>query len=329
MLNFQGDIYDRYKFEYNKFVSGVRTKCYDQLADSVVYESAIATLLRYNSTQKSEQIFLVVPSIFNSPEILFLNEGRNFISNLQEKGDVYLVNWQENTSPLVLEDYINELQTIILLFGKKEHRDINLIGHCIGGTMCIAAASQTLMLSSLTLLTCPWDYSHFRKWTQASQLLVLDEVIAGFEFIPKIYTQIMFFLMFPLQFKDKILKYFSLESVEKKELFMKVEEWLGSGIAISKTVYRQIIQDFCQSNTPANNQWFVNGQLVTLEKLNIPVCIIYASDDQIVPFSSIDPLQKTIKDSTLIEVNGGHISYLVNGDANFYTQYNGWLKQVI
>lgn len=178
-------------------------------------------------------------------------------------------------------------------------------------------------------LTCPWDYSHFRKWLCMYDFLGFDKVISDCEFVPKIYIQIMFFLMFPSQFQDKINKYFDLESSEAKELFMKVEEWLQSGNTISKSMYRQIIQDFCWKNILLNNEWCIDGDPIYLENINVPVCIIHAREDQIVPFCSMNPLQKQIKDSTLIEVEGGHIGYLVNGDLCFQEKYDDWLVKSV
>ncbi|GAA5252123.1 hypothetical protein KNCP2_04110 [Candidatus Rickettsia kedanie] len=46
--------------------------------------------------------------------------------------------------------------------------------------------------------------------------------------------------------------------------------------------------------------------------IDCPVYIVAAEDEQIVPKSSILSLQKLLKNSKLIEVKSGHISYLIN-----------------
>lgn len=332
MFDFQAEKYDQYKLEYDQFVRSKKTQNYSSSSKRSGYISDIADLLEYCAMQKSRQIFLVVPSIFNSPEILFLNDNHNFVQNLQKSGDVYLVNWLENNRQLLIEDYVNELKEIISFLQVVTDKQINLIGHCIGGNICIAIAAQMpkqTKINSLTLLTCPWDYSHFRKWLCMHDSLGLDKVISDCEFVPKIYIQIMFFLMFPSQFQDKINKYFDLESSEAKELFMRVEEWLQSGNAISKSMYKQIIQDFCRKNILLNNEWYVDGTPIDLKNINVPVCIIHAREDRLVPLCAMNPLQKQIKDSTLIEVEGGHIGYLINGDLCFREKYNDWLVKSV
>ncbi|MDP4708520.1 MAG: hypothetical protein NWS20_00740 [Rickettsiaceae bacterium] len=325
MFDFKAEQYDAYKLEYHQFVRLKNEPIYSSTSFNTEYMSTIVALLKYPmiAAAREKKTFIVVPSIFNSPEILFLNKQQNFIENLQLQGDVYLVNWLENDQQLLMEDYVCELRNILGIFANDK---VDLIGHCIGGNIAIALAKVD-NVSSLTLLTCPWDYSHFDKWLCVYDSLGLDKSLDNHEFVPKIYIQIMFFLMFPSQFQEKINKYFELTSDADKELFMQVEDWLQSGNKISKSIYREIIQDFCQRNILHNKNWYIGADLVELNNIEIPVCIVYAKEDQIVPYISTEPLQKQIKNTTLIEVEGGHIGYLISSKSKFQTQYNQWLLE--
>jgi polyhydroxyalkanoate synthase len=213
-----------------------------------------------------------------------------------------------------------------------KNKPLHLIGHCIGGNISIAATSLTKksnVINSLTLLTTPWDYSHFNKWAYIYKSLNMEMALMNYNFVPVIYTQIMFFLMFPMQFAEKIKKYFSLTSSRAKNLFMQVESWLQSGNKISKSIYMQIINEFCLQNILFKKQWYIDGNLVDLKDIEIPVCIIHAKDDQITTYKAMNPLQEQIKDSTLIEVEGGHIGYLINNKSQFQNHYNAWLDNQI
>ena len=136
----------------------------------------------------------------------------------------------------------------------------------------------------------------------------------------------MFFLMFPFQFEDKVNKYFSLDSSKSKHLFMQIEGWLQSGNALSKSTFMQIIQDVCCNNIMYNSQWVIDGNIIDPSKITLPTCLIFAKDDKIVPFKSIEPLLKQIKNSTLIKVVGGHIGYLIGNNSDFIQQYDNWLE---
>ena len=329
MLGFHSDKYDQYKMEYDQFTKSKSQPRYSALSLAVDYDSEIVKLMRYEALASNNNIFLIVPSIFNSPEILFLSGENNLVQNLRQHGEVYLVNWKETNSQVKLEDLVCELQEIINFIGKNNKEKINLIGHCIGGNICIAAVhGRKHGISSLSLLTTPWDFAHFGNLTLILENFGFENVIKERELIPKIYVQIMFFLMFPSQYKEKIDKYFTLPP-GSRELFLQVEDWLQSGISIPKSLYVQIIEEFCLKNITLNKEWKVNGSIVNLEQINVATCIIYAKKDQIVPYSSIVPLQKMIKNATLIEVEGGHAAYLISPSSKFQQQYNNWLKTAL
>ena len=329
MLSCHLDKYDQYKLEYDQFVKSKTSPRYSALSLAVVYNSEIANLMRYESLGSKNDIFLIVPSIFNSPEILFLSGENNFVQNLRQAGEVYLVNWKETYIQLKIEDLIQELQEIISFVRKNNQKNIHLIGHCIGGNICVAVVhAMKSGISSLSLLTTPWDFSHFGNLRFVLENCGLEGAIKESELIPKIYVQIMFFLMFPSQYKQKIDKYFAL-STDSRELFLQVEDWLQSGISIPKSLYLQIIEEFCLKNIIYNKEWKVNGSIVDPKQINVPTCIIYAKKDQIVPYSSIVPLQNMIKNSTVIEVEGGHVAYLISPNSEFQQQYNNWLKTAL
>lgn len=50
-------------------------------------------------SQDDIKTFLIIPSIFNSPEIFFLARDKSFIENLRSYGEVYLIDWLEIEEP--------------------------------------------------------------------------------------------------------------------------------------------------------------------------------------------------------------------------------------
>ncbi|MCC8368630.1 MAG: alpha/beta fold hydrolase [Rickettsia endosymbiont of Oxypoda opaca] len=266
--------------------------------------------LRGNDTR----VFLVIPSIFNSPEILFLSRDKNFIDNLRECGEVFLIDWLEATNPKYsLDDYVRQVIKVINKLEKRNINSINLVGHCIGGNLAIAAnVLVPNSINTLTLLTTPWDFSHFFYIRQAHHYFTLDYYIDNLPIIPKIHIQILFFLLFPNHFNVKLGKFFSLTSSEEQDLVFRIENWLMSGNNLPKATYYQIIRNILDDNMFANLRWEINNIVIDPRVINQPVYIVAASNDQIVPKSSILSLHQSLKDSTLLEVEGGHISYLIN-----------------
>ncbi|MFU7503032.1 MAG: hypothetical protein ACE1S7_06535 [Candidatus Tisiphia sp.] len=72
------------------------------------------TLASQDCIISKKRIFLVIPSIFNSPEILFLAKSKSFVDNLRHCGEVFLVDWFEvDEADYLLEDYVKRVVKII------------------------------------------------------------------------------------------------------------------------------------------------------------------------------------------------------------------------
>lgn len=299
-------------------------------ANEIINFSRSCEILHYKSQNLlTTEIFLVVPSIFNSVEILFLNKSKHFIDNLRNIGEVYLIKWQNLENPeFNLNDYAKEVAEITKYLNSKLKRNISLIGHCIGGTLALAALTLAEnFVKNLTLLTTPWDFSHFKTTGIFHQNFNLDKKIDELALVPAIYIKILFFLLSPDYFNLKIDKYFKIECEQDKHLFMEIERWLMSGISLPKAIYFQVIHDLMIDNKLAKGQWLIDNSKITIENLVRPTFILIAKNDQLVPKSSILPLCNDIKNVNLIEVNGGHISYLVGPQlGDFFKKYSSWLK---
>lgn len=334
MLNFENNHYQQYLEDYFNYLGTDKEKSlYRTTADSVVEYSDLIQIFKYKSSNSkvekcSERSFLIVPSIFNSPEILFLGKDKGFIGKLLAKGDVYLVNWLESSMQRTINEYVLELSNVVSTLEVATPK-LDLVGHCLGGNIAIGAGLlQKGKISSITLLTTPWDYSHFNNAITLHKMFGLDSIIKKLDIVPKVYIQIMFFLLFPDQFCQKIAKYSDLKSSEYKEIYMKVENWLQSGIDIPKSIYLQIIDDLASKNMFYSNKWCINEEKINLDNIDYPVCIISAKEDRIAPLGSILPLHRLLKNSTLIEVDGGHIGYLLNSDQKFNATYCAWLREM-
>lgn len=312
-------IFDPEKFasylnEYSSCINNVES--YLSTYQQKIFVSENSQLLHYSCTKNSnnKKVFLIIPSIFNSPEILFLNKKKSFINYLRDMGDVYLLDWQEIENPdYEFDGYVKEV-SIALSLTTNTCLKVDVLGHCIGGNIALAAAIiNQQYINSLTLLTTPWDFSHFFNLMEANKAFNLDANVRLLPQIPKTYIQILFFLLSPDYFNIKVDKYFTLESEKDKEFFLKIERWLMSGYSLPNKAYFQLME-YIHKNEQRNNNWTIDGIVITPEAFNKPVCIIQARDDNLVPNSSIMPLYKNLKKAKLIELPGGHISYLISNN---------------
>ena len=198
MFSYNSNKYQNYFDEYSNFVEAndLGNKYlteYDEITTYSKYRIFLyKQLTNVNSTKR---VFLIVPSLFNSPEIFFLNKTKHFINNLREMGDIFLIEWREvRESSYSLNHYIKKIIAVINKINKEVNLEINLIGHCIGGILALGAATECQKsIKTLTLLTTPWEFYHFAIIIAIHKMLGLDNYIKSLSVIPKMHVQILFF----------------------------------------------------------------------------------------------------------------------------------------
>lgn len=323
-LKARDSILNEYQVKASKIIKA--TKNYE-----ILYYKFKDSVPKGGNYREKFKKFLIVPSIFNSPEILFINNGKNLVDHLTEYGNVYLINWLEVCDAnFNFSDYVLELNKACwhIYYSDPVGFELNLIGHCVGGNLALAAAVMNQNITgSLALLTTPLDFSYMQSTIQMHNHCDLDELIKEEAFVPHIYVQILFFLLHQDSFSKKIEKYFSLETDADKLLFFRIEKWLMSGKNLTTTAYLEFTQEIVTKNLLLNNQWVISKTLIDLDVINKPILQVMATSDKIVHRSAIFDLSKNCKKNTLIELSGGHISYLISSQIDSLVQdYVKWLN---
>lgn len=319
---------------YQKFIDDVTLYSYKaniglKVLSSVFYVDKYLRIDKFAGKEKSTEIFLIIPSIFNSTKIFFINSAESFIQRLQNLGDIYLINWLDNKEiTFSFNDYIRQINIVINILNVEVKQKVSLIGHCIGGNMALAAAHlNTGLIKNLMLMTTPWEFSHFKMVLSLSKIVAPLSLLRNLDFVPKIYSQILFCILFGDQLKHKIDKYNGLTDKSAQALFLQIEKWLLSGESIPKKAYIELME-MIDNNIFNQNQWFIGRKLIDISLLKVPVYQIAASEDRLVPLSSILPLHQKLADATLKEVKGGHISFLISDKLNIlFKDYSKWLQR--
>ena len=301
--------------------------------------NAAAEQKQYASTNADRRIFLVIPSFFNSSSILHFDQQNNFVKILQEHGEVFLFHWLETSRSYIMEDVVNAIEAYIR--DNFAGRKIDIVGHCIGGVIAAGVINKLgpkgAFISSLTLLTCSWNFDHFKNYLDLMDCLELDKQVKSLKFIPKMFIQIMFFMLNPQQFNYKIDKYFA-SCKESRKRVLEIEYWLQSGISLPTSLYIDLMENLIKKNISSNGISRNDGMLRLGAKLidpgefDMPVFISYCQNDLIVPKNSVEPLIDAVNavnsSKTVIELPGGHISYLVSNIAAIKSPYDRWIKEL-
>lgn len=304
---------DIYRYEYGRYISGLQEhKCRNYLDKiKVDYQDELINVKRFKSKFiQSRNIYIVVPSLFNSSDILNFSKDSSLIEFLTNKGDTYLLDWCEVDNQYKLDRYIDTVTRFIQwLKSVAGEQKIILLGHCIGGNIALCSALPIAhMIESIILLTTPWDFSHLKYKMQSALDSGVFDSARQLEIVPSLYIRTLFFLLFPEQFNYKLDKYFTVNNNKQLKL-MKIEHWLHSGIPLSNSLFFQIIDEIVIGNKYIEE--FANSQL--LQKINCSILNVVTKKDRLVPRESTMAVVSQLPRAQTLMLAGGHISYLING----------------
>ncbi len=294
---------------------------------------------------------LVVYGLIGRYTMADLQEDRSLIRNLLGEGvDLYVVDWGSPTRSdrwLTLEDYIEGY-----LDGCVEHilreqgiEQVTLLGICEGGvfTSCYAA-NHPERVKNLMLTITPIDFHAGDKnaplhhgmigtWARSMSATDVDRLIEANGNLPGELMSFVFSLMTPI---NSLTKYnvglFDVMDDEPKLLnFLRMEKWLADRPDHPGEAGKQWLKDLYQANQLVKGEFRLNGKLVDLKKVTMPVLNIFAQEDHIIPPRSSQALRGCIgtKDYTELPLPGGHVGVFVSGKSQGILGKNiyGWLKQ--
>lgn len=307
----------------------------------VIYQEASLSLLKYKQTgEVVGKPLLLMPSLINRHYILDLLPGKSLVEYLLSKGHaVYLIRWETpgdeerwTTAERLIGGRINRAVSAVLRDANAEK--VCLVGQCIGGTLATAYAIRyPERVERLTLLTAPVDFKNvglLGSWANAPAL-DLDAFLEAYGNMPWPFMQGAFQMLRP---GATVAKYFRAARRVTDRKFMRnfaaLEIWANDNVSFPGSCYRTLIQTFYRENGLLNGSFSINGKIIHLEDLSVPVLNLYSSTDHIVPVeTTLQPSH--LRDSeklSQIQTEGGHIGCLLGKKAQTETwpRISQWLN---
>ena len=290
-----------------------------------VYQKDKIKLYHYqHQTKKICKIpLLIVFSTVNRPEILDLLPEQSLIGELLRQGmDIYLLDWgypDQNDKNIYFNKYITEYlhQCVQYIIKNSKQEQISLLGVCQGGIICLCYATLFSYIKNLILISTPINFhtknnivSKFIQKIETNDIGKIDSNISG-----NILTQF-FISLRPFELLGK--KYLKMmENISDKswiDKFLLIEKWLHDAPDQPNKAFVDFVNDYYQENKLIHKKISVDGHLIDLSQINLPVLNIMAKEDQLVPMSASKALKKYIHPqyySTLL-LEGGHIGIYVS-----------------
>ncbi len=307
----------------------------------VVYCNDKTTLYRYQPRveRRVSTPLLIVYSQVGRYTMVDLQPDRSVVGNLLDNGiDVYLIDWgTPNLSDrwIQFDDYVEEYLGGYVDFIRKTNEvdDVSLLGICEGGvfTTCYAALNPQ-KVRNLALAVTPIDFhadqeddaleqGYLNRWVRNLSPTELEDLIDSFGQMPGDITGMIFQEMTPVK---SLTKYNvdladSISGSREQVLnFLRMEKWLSDRPHHPGEAAKTWLIDLYKKNQLINKQFSVDGRIVDLSDLTMPVLNIFANKDHIVPPPTSKALGHHVgtEDYKELALDVGHIGTFVSRKAN-------------
>ena len=305
-------------------------------APPAVWQRGVASLRDYGGPADAPPV-LFVPSLINRAYILDLSLNRSLLRNTANDLRTYLLNWGDPGDAekhFTAEDYIDgvllpALEEIKARTGQAPR----LVGYCMGGTLCVAAAVlRPDLISKFALLATPWD---FHVESEPSRLMItgfrplIDSILAANGCAPVDLLQALFASLDPTLVGRKFRGFAALNSSSDAALrFIELEDWANDGIPLAGPVARECLFDWYDANVTAKGAWTINNTIIDPARITMPTLLVLPTRDRIVPPESAARLASAIPNAEQRKVGLGHIGMIVGSEASaqVHAPLIAWLK---
>lgn len=284
-------------------------------------------LLRYPCEKIKAEPVLVIPSLINKSYILDLKEDFSFLRFLGQKGlTPYMLDWgdvTEEEKTYTFDDYFKNRLIPAMEKVSSEHggKPVHVMGYCMGGTMALGLAWLKQDLTrSLTLIAAPWDFHAENQENalaagQAYELMRPVVDTAGY--IMPDMLQVFFTAVDPLFALQKFVKFADMDDdLPAAENFVAVEDWLNDGVPLVAGVAHTAFVDWYRDNETVINNWKILGQRIMPGQLEMPIHLVTASRDELVPPASALSFWRDIHPHSTEHIfDTGHIGLMGGGKA--------------
>jgi polyhydroxyalkanoate synthase subunit PhaC len=308
----------------------------------VVYEEDRVTLKHYHCDDiKVKTPLLIIYALINRETMLDLQPGRSVVETLISKGlDVYMIDWGYPTRKdqfLTIGDHVNGyINNIVEEICRRSGVDkINIMGICMGGVFSIIySALHPHKVKNLVTTVTPTNFDTDKGllniWMKNTDAELLGDAYAN---MPGDIMNLGFLLMNPARLMiDKYVGF--MKNMDDKtfvENFIRMEKWIFDSPDVPAATFKQFIVDCFKKNLLIQSKLEIDGEIVDLQKLDMPVINFYGKFDHLVPPEACETFIDKIasKDKEDICFNTGHIGIYVSSkyQQEFAPKIASWLAE--
>jgi polyhydroxyalkanoate synthase len=308
----------------------------------VVYEEDRVRLKHYRTEQvRLKTPLLIIYALINRETMLDLQPRRSVVESLLNQGvEIYMVDWGYPTRKdqfLTIGDHVNGYIANIVDFICQTNgvAQINIMGICMGGVFSIIySALHPHRVKNLVTTVTPSNFDTDKGllniWMKQTDAQILGDVYAN---MPGDIMNLGFLLLNPARLMiDKYVGFFqNMDDKTYVENFIRMEKWIFDSPDVPAATFKQFINDLYKKNLLIESKLEIDGEVVDLQRITMPVLNFYGKFDHLVPPEACNLLTSRIgsTDKEDICFDTGHIGIYVSSKCQreFAPKIADWLLE--
>ncbi len=302
----------------------------------VVHQNDLCQLIQYApATDKVlKRPLLIVPPWINKFYILDLNPQKSFIKWCVEQGHtVFVVSWVNPGPKQARKDFSHYMRQGIFesldVIGDITGSDsVNTVGYCVGGTLltvalAYAAAKGDKRIRSATLFATQVDFTHagdLKVFVDEEQIASLEKQMGVRGYLEGQNMAVAFNMLRPddLIWPYVISNYFMGKHPSAFDLL----SWNADTTRMPAANHAFYLRNCYLDNRLARGEMIIDGELLDLKKIKVPIYNLATRDDHIAPPRSVAYGSSFFGGKVKFVLAGsGHIAGVINPPARNKYQY--------
>jgi polyhydroxyalkanoate synthase len=295
----------------------------------VVLRNELIELIQYEptTTQVHAEPVLIVPAWIMKYYILDLSARNSLVKYLVDQGHtVFMMSWKnpgEADRDIGMDDYLDKglraaLDAVTAIVPQKK---VHAVGYCIGGTLlAIGAAAlardRDARLASVTMFAAQTDFSEpgeLAFFINPSQLAMLEATMHRKGVLESRQMGGAFAL---LRAQDMIWQPIVDNYLKgQRAPLIDLMAWNADGTRMPWRMHSEYLYRLYLDNELATNRLPVDGKLVRLSDIGVPMFVVGTEADHVAPWTSVYKVDNLVRsdDFTFLLTAGGHNAGIVCG----------------